>query len=387
VVTAVGLTSVLVIVVLGIATFVSRRFFLIDVTDPVIVSPSRRIVSVGGTNLFVVCRDSSEENAIKVAQRGKPFDLRRSLRDGGDLRWLTGRVAEGDLVLLKHFEYRHEDEATTRAKVDLLDTLVHEYNCDVVVVSGQHPDGSPLGLRSAWRLMGATAGNQTGATTALESLVVVDAGRWLGCASEGERRWPASGSTVPGSAVERIIAQESRCDRHLGSIWHGLRDSIHQSSGTVAMPGREELLDVMGERAEAYYRDIWQSCRPAERCVLVHLASSGLVNDKDRRVLRRLLARGLVRREPNFVVMNETFRRYLAGREAEMEAELPPEPSTWDAVRRPVLVVGTALAITLFVTQQELFGATTAVVTALGTGVATLTRITGLFERRSPEKG
>jgi hypothetical protein len=118
----------------------------------------------------------------------------------------------------------------------------------------------------------------------------------------------------------------------------------------------------------------------------VHLAKSGLVNEKDRRTLRRLLARGLVRRQPNFVLMNETFRRYVAAREAEVEAQVPPEPSTWDAVRRPVLMLGTALVILLFVTQQELFSATTATVTALGTGVATLGKIAGLFDRRSPEK-
>ena len=84
--------------------------------------------------------------------------------------------------------------------------------------------------------------------------------------------------------------------------------------------------------------------------------------------------------------MNETFRRYVLAREEEVEAEVPPQPSPWDAVRRPVLMVGTALELLLFVTQQELFSATAATVTALGTGVATLSKIAGLFDRRSPAK-
>jgi hypothetical protein len=67
-----------------------------------------------------------------------------------------------------------------------------------------------------------------------------------------------------------------------------------------------------------------------------------------------------------------------------METALPPQPSAWDAVRRPVMAIGTGLAIVLLVTQQELFSATTAIATALGTGVATLSKITGLFDRRSP---
>jgi len=284
--------------------------------------------------------------------------------------------------MVKHFEYRSSDVAAMKARVGLLDTLVHEYNCDVIVVSGQHRDGSPMGLRAAWRLVESTPLGGVGPARALESLVLVDAGRWLGCAQAGDRRHPAA---APGRAVfAQVIDEESRCDRHLQGIWQGLNHMLQQRSLGLAEQGREELLDVMGERAEPYYREIWESCRRAERAVLVHLADSGLVNEKDRRVLRRLLARGLIRREPNFVIMNETFRRYLLGRAGEVEAVTSGPPSTWDAVRKPVLAAGTGVAILLLVSQQELFSATTAVVTALGTGAATISKLTGLFDRRAP---
>jgi electron transfer flavoprotein alpha/beta subunit len=82
--------------------------------------------------------------------------------------------------------------------------------------------------------------------------------------------------------------------------------------------------------------------------------------------------------------MNETFRRYLLGRAGEVEAVTSGPPSTWDAVRKPVLAAGTGVAILLLVSQQELFSATTAVVTALGTGAATISKLTGLFDRRAP---
>jgi hypothetical protein len=168
-----------------------------------------------------------------------------------------------------------------------------------------------------------------------------------------------------------------------------LQRSLEQRPPERAQPSREELLDLLGERAEAYYRAIWESCRTAERCVLVHLAEHGLVNDKDRRTLRRLLARGLVRREPHFKVMNETFRRYLLGHTAEVAAETPSgEASAWDSVRRPVLAIVAALAILLFVTQQELFSATSAIITALATGVASFSKISGLFDgRRTSNSG
>ena len=380
--TAALLAGVILWTVYGIATFLARRLFLIDVTDPVVASRDRRIASLGGTNLFVVCRDSEEEEKVSL-QKAKVFDLQKRLGSGGtDLRWVVESVREGDMVLLQHFEYRQEDKAVTEAKLNLLDTLVHEYHCSVVAVSGQHPEGSPLGLRAAWRLIESGGQSQSGAAAALESLVVVDAGRWLDCPEKEDRRRPATGGAGASSTAGEIIAQESRCDRHLQKIWMGLQQSLEEDGSRLARQGREELLDVMGERAEAYYRGVWESCRPAERSVLVHLASTGLVNAKDRRLLRRLLARGLVRRQPNFVVMNESFRRYLLGRADEIEATLPPSPSAWDAVRQPVMVVGTAVVILLFVTQQELFGATTALAAALASGVASMGRISGLFDRR-----
>jgi hypothetical protein len=162
---------------------------------------------------------------------------------------------------------------------------------------------------------------------------------------------------------------------------------VAQPHSALGRQGREELLDAMGERAEPYYRGLWESCRKDERSVLVHLARSGLPNEKDRRILRRLLARGLVRRQPNFVVMNETFRRFLLDRAEQCDLDLPPEAGAWEAIRVPVLVLGTAVVILLFVTQQELFGATKALAAALASGVASVTSISGLFERRSARSG
>ncbi|MFL5401687.1 MAG: cache domain-containing protein [Gemmatimonadales bacterium] len=387
-------TAVLILIA-GIARFLARRFFLIDVTDPVLISRNRRIASVGGTNLFVVCRNGFEQNRIEAFEGGYTLDLsEQKFQRSADLRSLVARARDSEPVVVRHFEYRHDDAITTRAKLSLLDALVSECGSSVVVVAGEGSDGAPLGLKEAWRVaspasdqsQGNPTETQDGLVSLLESLVIVDAGHWEEGWKAGDRRCQA---TSPRGSALSLIQSESHCDAQLGMIWNGLAQSLDQRPPRRAEPSREELLDSLGERAEPYYREIWESCRPAERVVLVHLAQHGLVNDSDRRILRRLLARGLVRRRPNFTIMNETFRRYLADRSAEVEADIPKgAQSQWDSVRRPVLAIVASVAILLFVTQQELFSATSAIITALATGVASFSRISGLFDsHRSTSTG
>jgi hypothetical protein len=372
----------------GIARFLARRFFLIDVTDPVLVSRSGRVASLGGTNLFVICRNDLEQRSFETYPESQVIDLAKDkFEQSQDLRSLLDRVGKSEPVVVRHFEYRYDDVNATRAKLGLLDALVSECGSGVVVVSVRGLDGAPLGLREARRLAAAPSTEKKPGDSVLDSLVLVDVSRWEEGWTSRDRRCVPEGSTSA-SAVA-LIQAESRCDAHLGRVWKGLEESLKQMPPERAEPSREELLDMLGERAEPYFRAVWDSCQTGERVVLVHLAMHGLVNDKDRRVLRRLLARGLVRRRPHFTIMNETFRRYLLGRSAEVESDIPSgAESPWGSVRRPVLAVVASLAILLFVTQQELFSATSAIITALATGVASFSRISGLFEsRRGSDSG
>jgi hypothetical protein len=76
---------------------------------------------------------------------------------------------------------------------------------------------------------------------------------------------------------------------------------------------REELVRVIGTRAEAAYQLLWTSCTRSEKLVLVQLAQEGLINPKSRSVAGRLMAKGLVANCPGPTVFNYTFREFLRG--------------------------------------------------------------------------
>jgi hypothetical protein len=132
-----------------------------------------------------------------------------------------------------------------------------------------------------------------------------------------------------------------------------------------------QLIAEVGERAEPHYCEIWSSCTPAEKLVLGQVAAEGLVNEKTKRTVRVLMARGLVRRQPHFTLMNETFRQFVLSPERRHEVAALEEQSrgAWDVMRGPFLIILLASLGFFFATQQELFktvlGALTAAATLL----------------------
>jgi hypothetical protein len=147
---------------------------------------------------------------------------------------------------------------------------------------------------------------------------------------------------------------------------------------------RRQLLDEILERGRAYYSGLWQSCSSKEKMLLYELALHGLINGKDRRTVRRLIARGLVRRDGNLKLFSETFRLHVLreGREEHVDAMQKALPSRWNEVRLPLLIVFLSVAVLVFGTQKDLKDVTTAVVTGLTTGIPLIIKLLGVFTER-----
>lgn len=164
--------------------------------------------------------------------------------------------------------------------------------------------------------------------------------------------------------IEKTIAAETAADPYLETIISGL--DTHAT-------GRDQVLEEIGERAEEYYEGLWHTCTPNEQLVMMQLARTGLVNGKARKDVRRLLARGLVRRDPQLRIMNETFRRFvLAHSETstlarQLEHDLGGD--AWSRLRVPFFAAVVVVLLFFFTTQRQMFDTTIAVVSGL---VATL---------------
>ncbi len=124
--------------------------------------------------------------------------------------------------------------------------------------------------------------------------------------------------------------------------------------------------------------------------VLGHLAEEGLINAKNRRIVRRLMARGLVERAPNLCLMNETFRRSAVSsrcREQVLNLEQAAGRSAWDRFHWPFSVALAACAALILVTQQELLDSTVATVTGVTAGLPTLLKLLDTMGWKRGAKG
>lgn len=377
-----GLAAYLSVLVLT-AHFIARKVFLVDLRDPLWLDPNVRVGPALGGNMLIFAPDTN--SALETVDRRAfvhvtlaSWQAEDGPLDEAALEEVWNREitridseAPGKGILIRDFGLRAGDAQLMKLKLRLLERAAPR---NVIAITTVSP----------WALL------DTVSRTA-------DAERWRAALSTfrirvieppmrrppelENARWETAVARIAqinGSRAQAlaIIARETESG---GDFLRQLRAELTQYD----LRGREEIYDEIGERAAAYYAGLWATCTNEEKAVLVHISADGFGNSKDRHTIRRLLARGLVRRAPNFEVMNETFRRFVLAdpRHREVKAfvqnELPE--SAWDKIQKPLmisLVVGGGL---FFFTQRELFDASFAVISGVAGGIPAVLKIVGIF--------
>lgn len=260
-------------------------------------------------------------------------------------------------ILVTHFELSFLE---LRLRSALLRFLESKYSDTVILCSSV----SPL-----YRLMTPEAypesdkGTQDAAPEADEKL------RWSALLStfRKERFWYQALDWRKKNALSLAILSRECCwTDELIPIYDDLKDKVKGMK-------EEQIIHQVGDRAEAFYRKLWMLCTKEERLILIHLAQGDLVNLQNAEVVRRLLWRGLIRRDPDFRLPNESFARFV------LKAELPTriaewekgdaEGSTWAMLRAPLILLLVLVAAFIAQTGGEGLGAMTAIVSSVLAGL------------------
>jgi hypothetical protein len=193
------------------------------------------------------------------------------------------------------------------------------------------------------------------------------------------KRWQNLGQ--PHNWREDLIASEGRSHAVLGRIHTELRDTPAFQDGSLT---HDQILEEFEERAAPFYQRIWDACDDDERVVLEHVARHGLASAASRRVVRRLLSRELLRKDPALRLMNQSFARFVLEAERRQEVaslEQQAEPSLWDRLRIPLAVTAVTAVTFLVATQREAFDATVSMAVGVSAAVPTLVKLTTLLTR------
>lgn len=106
---------------------------------------------------------------------------------------------------------------------------------------------------------------------------------------------------------------------------------------------------------EPRYKYIWSNLCRIEKLILLDLADDGLINLKNRHVIKRLALKGLIKPSPYPTLFSETFRYYLndsvsAAEKKELERKLSQKGS-WRNMRYLLLFIIFLLASFVFISQ------------------------------------
>jgi hypothetical protein len=370
-----------VVILLGVVVwavrFITDKVFVADVVEPLSADNGATLHEGWAPNLFLVGPAPSAADVSAAACTA--IDLNDAPRDkAARAAWFneqfrrTRQSPPDRHVLVLHFE-RRDDAAHAQQKLVLLDDLVSTVNRPVVVVSAVAP--APDEIPSRFSVV-PIAPRATAAAVAADDVPASMLKGWTG-AGWREIVWRLNALGFSRSAT--FLAHE-REDAHVDRLWRDVLPYAWHPDRPPLDVG--QLLIEVGERAEQHYAAIWSRCTREEKLVLGHLAEEGLVNYKTKKTLRRLLARGLVRRQPHFVLMNETFRQFVLSPAPRQDVAALEENSTtsaWDAIRLPFTALLFASLAFMFATQHELFNTTMGMITAVVAAVPAIVQMANLF--------
>ena len=298
--------------------------------------------------------DFSPRTGSRTAQAGSLVDA-----------MALSTLPDGGVIGIDHLEYRLDDPSFRDGLLAALEELIYRRRYRVWIASTREPV-------EHWQ----------------ESGAAVDLDRWhrlfesfrkqtvgIGRAADPTRL--ATMSTLiqahgaASSGLEKLLLAECSLTPRLLSIGEAVIGEL--PAGIV--PAREEVLFEIGVAAEPFYRSIWASCSKDEKLVLRQLAEEGVVNPRNPAIVARLLRSRLVRRDPTFRLMNETFRRFVLhelspDRVAEWERDGVRLP--WGSITTTMLTLAMALIGLLLLTQQQLVDAWVGFVPALAPAVPTV---------------
>jgi hypothetical protein len=360
--------------------FIARKILLIDVQAPDWADLQTGVAL--GENVFLVHGESCDVGEL-VKRHEPAFHVVSFEQIEKDGAWERTTAHRHTWVAVRDFDYEVDDPAMNAKKLSWLERLLAA-DRRVVIFSAIPPS-------VVTRL--ASPPSKTPQLTSMRRLLQG------GSPKPGYReRWQAVLGAFVWLSWEDVslradLRKKNAEDRDLAKTCDWLVADTETSTtlADLAKPllritDRDRIIDELTERAETFYAAQWESCTPDEKLLLYHLAHNGFVHNKSRRVLRRLMGRGLIRRRPNLELLSETFRLFvLCAADREKLPELSKRISNESALaafRTPALIVLASFFLLLFATQKDLMSVTVALATALTTGLPALAKMFGLIGER-----
>jgi hypothetical protein len=385
------------VIILSLAILVSyliRRIFLFHIQKPPVRLLSEYYTGGITQNLFLVLGSpfTSKSEILEDFENEKRLTIIDIQEQARKKKWAERYDFDGAnslAVVLDNFDYCHDDPAANEQKLVLLETL-YQRQTRAIAISAFEPHDY---LFSSGKAEEGAEENSPSPTVAEE--------RWAGILSRflKVRMEDVGKADKFGDLIETLETNVKKRTDLTGEDKERMETVLDivkrecsplaclQSTGReiLKQPKFDELTpaDIVIEiRAQTltYYQALWRASTNDEKLTLSHLAQDGLLSPNDQEI-EGLMRRGLIVRDPDVRIMNETFESFVMDRGqdtliAACEKEARGN-SSWQALKVPFALILGTIIVFLFVTQRDLYNSALAIVAAVTAGVPTLFKLFG----------
>jgi len=336
-----GITvAVAVILAIGLIVWgLVRRIFLFDIA-PLKMTGALRLAEAirEGRNVLILV--PNVPGTWRLDPDKKFLDLEEIATEP---KWAENldlnKLPVNTVIEIVHFEYRLNDPQNDEQKKILINRLLERENTQLAAVMKVPPSPDEYGM--------------------FRPLEVIDL-----------REEPLHWKKLYEGPAEDLIWKECGAMPALWPIGAQLAKDIK----TEKTHSEETIASEILERADGYYRLVWKECSDDQKFALAQLAEDGLLNPTNARAIRQLVRRGLITTDPQFRLMNESFRRFVrSATSAGLKQEWLRESrrSGWGkahgAFFTTMILLGAFLLTTQNVLWQPSAGYVTTALGALGT--------------------
>ena len=357
-----------------LAAWSSRRVFLSGISHASPVGLKDHLppadqpieTALGGPRILFVCTRSTDRSSIRGDSRVHYVDLMAV--PGADAHRLLTSPA-GKIVCIDFFDHRFAESSWNEKLFRFVERLVYVDERRLFLLTSREATDL-LGGDDRARVSKEAADRWTRLLGQFVTVHVVDR-------FEKPVRLPRD---IP-----------ERCQRRLEDEYAEFKP-LRKVAEQIAVRqdlerlSEDALIDQVREMSETHYQAVWTILPREERMVVAQLAAGAVVNPKSEEAIRHLLARGLLLRNPEVRLMNESFGRFVretAPVEEIRAWEREGTASAWQQVRFPILLgLGSAVAF-LVTTQQELFSVATAFISTAAVGTGTVIRLLTLLQQKT----
>jgi hypothetical protein len=339
----VGVAAGVIVAIAFIVWALARRIFLFHIAPLKMTGELRLAEAIREGQSVLVLVPPVREN-WRLDPQKEPIDLEKIATES---RWAENldldKLPVNTAIEILHFEYRLNDPKDDEQKKILIKRLLERENTQLAAVMRVPPSPEEYDM--------------------FRPLEVIDL-----------REEPYHWRQLYKGPAEDLIWKECRPMAALWPIGAQLAKDIKAEK----IHSEETIASEILERADGYYRLVWKECSDDQKFALAQLAEDGLLNPTNARAIGQLVRRGLITTDPQFRLMNESFRRFvLSATSAGLKQDWLRESrrSGWGRVHGAFFTTMILLGAFLLTTQNALWQSSAAYVTTALGALGTLAKL------------